>query len=86
MIAKNSSEQSCRIAQINDWPRKAGKMDYIRFLRGERLTRSEAIRAKCYECVVGEDTQPCPVKTCPLIEYCQWSQYAEERQTVDINT
>jgi hypothetical protein len=59
---------------VTKWPRKSGKADYLRFLNGEKLTRSEAIRAKCYECVCGEDTEPCLQPHCPLIDYCQWGK------------
>ena len=59
---------------VNKWPRKAGKTDYLRFLNGEKLTRAEALKAKCYECVAGEDTQPCLVEYCPLVGYCQWGK------------
>lgn len=55
-------------------PRKAGKSEYLRHLNGERLTRDEAIRAKCYECIGGEVTKPCKASTCPLIQYCTWNR------------
>ena len=57
---------------VKKWPRKAGKADYFRFLRGERLTRSESIRAKCYDCACGEDIRPCSVEICPLLPYCPY--------------
>ena len=59
---------------VAKWPKKSGKADYLRFLNDEKLTRSEALKAKCYECVAGEDTQPCLVQYCPLIDYCQWGK------------
>jgi len=63
-----------RLQDIKKWPKKAGKSDYLRFLNGETLTRAAAIRAKCYECVTGEDTLPCIVETCPLTGFCQWNK------------
>jgi hypothetical protein len=57
---------------VKRWPRKAGKAEYLKFLRGEKLTRAEALKAKCYECVCGEDSGQCLVKTCPLLLYSQW--------------
>ncbi|GFE57738.1 hypothetical protein AOG1_16180 [Geobacter sp. AOG1] len=60
-----------------NWPKKKGKADYIHHLRGKRLTQAAAIRAKCYECVQGEDTQPCTVATCALAQYCQWNKRGE---------
>ena len=61
------------IADVEKWPRKTGKIHYLRFLQGEKLTRAQAIQAKCYECVQGGDTRPCLVSTCPLISFCQWN-------------
>lgn len=58
---------------VKRWPRKSGKAEYLRFLGGGRLTRDEAIRAKCYECVGGEVTGPCTAVSCPQIQYCQWN-------------
>jgi len=63
-----------RLQQVKEWPRKAGKSDYLKFLNGNSLTRAEAIKAKCYECVGGEDTRPCSIDTCPLAGFCQWSK------------
>ena len=63
-----------RYEHVTKWPRKSGKTDYLRFLNGEQLTRSQALKAKCYECVTGEDTKPCAVGHCPIIDYCQWGK------------
>ena len=61
-----------RYEHVTKWPRKSGKADYLRFLNGEKLTRAQAIKAHCYQCVAGEDTQPCLVQYCPLIDFSQW--------------
>lgn len=70
------TEPSERIQQyiknVDRWPKKAGKADYLRFLSGERLTMARAIKAKCYDCVCGEDTQPCCVLTCALRPLCPY--------------
>jgi len=63
-----------RLQSVKNWPRKSGKADYTKFLNGEALSRSAAIRAKCYECTTGEDTRPCSVATCPLSGFCQWNR------------
>ena len=57
-----------------NYKKKMGKAYYLKFLEGESLTRDQAIKAKCYECVLGEDTEPCLVSTCPLMLYCQWNR------------
>ena len=63
-----------QLQSVKGWPRRAGKNDYMKSLNGETLTRAVAIRAKCYECVAGEDPQPCVVETCPLSPFCQWNK------------
>lgn len=60
--------------RVQAWPRRAGKSDLLKHLNGEQLTRAQAIRAKCYECVGGEDIQPCDVTACPLTSFCQWNR------------
>jgi len=62
-----------QIKNVENWPKQIGKADYLRYLRGERLTRDEAIKSKCFDCVGGEDTEPCTSLFCPLRPYCQWS-------------
>lgn len=67
-------EKAQIIESVKKWPRHAGKNDYLNFLQGKRITRDEAIKAKCYECVCGENTEPCIVPRCPLTLYCQWNK------------
>ncbi len=52
-------------------PRVAGKADWMRFKKGEKLTRSGAIRAKCYDCTGGFADGPldCEITTCPLYAF-----------------
>ncbi len=59
-----------RIKEIELWPRRTGRKELLRHLRGERLTRDEAIKARCYECGGGEDTEPCMASACPLTQFC----------------
>lgn len=70
------------IKSVLRWPKQVGKSNYLKHLRGVRLTRDEAIRAKCYECVGGEDTEPCNVVTCSLTQYCQWNSKHEDEHEV----
>ena len=58
-------------------PRKSGRAEYIKHLQGKRLTRDQAIRAKCFECVGGEDTAPCAIPHCSLTAFCQWNSKTE---------
>ena len=75
------------ISNVKKWRRKTGKAQYLRYLQGEELTRDEAIQAKCYDCVSGEDAEPCLVPTCPLTQYCQWNKPKKAKtSTTDINS
>ncbi|QEM67293.1 hypothetical protein FO488_03415 [Geobacter sp. FeAm09] len=65
------------IKQVKAMPQKTGRADLIKHLSGKRLTRQAAIKAKCFECVGGEDTKPCTVPTCPLKQFCQWNSSGE---------
>lgn len=47
-----------------------GQSQYEAMKRGEKLTRREAILAKCYDCNGGnESNHDCGVKFCPLYQY-----------------
>ena len=41
----------------------------IRYLEGNKLTRSQAIKAKCYDCDGMGDTAKCELKECTLYPY-----------------
>lgn len=45
-----------------------GKFELIRHLEGSELTRGQAIRAKCYECMghCADGKIDCMIDTCPL--------------------
>jgi hypothetical protein len=68
------------LSNAEKMPRKQGKAEYLKHLHGKRLTRDEAIRAKCYECVGGEDTSPCTIIHCALTQYCQWNLAEKKRR------
>ena len=62
----NQDRLNQQIDNVEKWPRQTGKADYLRHLHGERLTKDEAIKAKCLECVCAEDTEECQAVFCPL--------------------
>ena len=72
-MKSQNSRVDTALKNAQKYPKQIGKADYIKFLKGGHLTRDEAIKAKCYECVGGEDTEPCDVPLCPLTLYCQWN-------------
>lgn len=56
------------LTDAQDSPSSRGRTMYLKFLRGERLTASQAIIAKCFECCGGyvDGRADCNVTSCPL--------------------
>lgn len=52
----------------NNWILAKGKKELLKHLRGERLTSTEAIKARCYECMggYGDNKVDCMISACPL--------------------
>jgi hypothetical protein len=48
---------------------KSGKSQLLKHLDGKRLTRSEAIKAKCYDCDGMGDSGSCDLASCSLFPY-----------------
>jgi len=50
------------------WMLAKGKKELLKHLRGERLSSTESIKAKCYECMggYGDDKVDCEIVMCPL--------------------
>lgn len=46
-----------------------GKSDYVKFLKGKRLSMAASIRATCYSCNNLDDKEYCKVDNCPLSPY-----------------
>ena len=59
------------IKQYESYPTSSGRTQYLRFLRGEKLTYREGILAKCAECNCGyvDGQYDCGVLTCPLHQF-----------------
>lgn len=53
---------------------RAGKNQLIKYLKGDRLTRGQAIKAKCYDCNGMGDSGECDIDTCSLFPYSQFSR------------
>jgi len=49
----------------------AGRTELIKHLNGQKLTRSQAMKAKCYECLgyFADGIQDCKMPECPLYQY-----------------
>ena len=74
------------IKNVESWPRRSGKSELLKHLRGGRLTRDAAIKAKCFECVSGGDEKPapCEVSQCALTQYCPWNRKAKGNDLSEI--
>ena len=48
---------------------RSGKTDLINHLKGIRITRQQAIRAKCFDCDGMGDSGSCELINCPLYPY-----------------
>ncbi len=47
-----------------------GQNEFNKFKNGKRLTRMQAMRAKCFECNGQEDSRAdCEVESCPMYPY-----------------
>jgi hypothetical protein len=58
---------------------RAGKGDLIKHLKGKRLTRQGAIKAKCYDCNGMGESDECDMEHCSLYPY---SPYARKSPAV----
>ena len=52
-----------------------GKRELIKYLEGGKLTRKEAMLARCFECMNGyaDGRIDCQVESCPLYPYMPYS-------------
>jgi len=57
---------------VKRWPKKDGKRELLDHLKGDPIFIFEALKAKCYECSVGDDGG-CTVTICPLYPYSQFN-------------
>jgi len=54
-----------------------GKRELLKYLTSERLTRKEAMLAKCYECMNGyaDGKVDCGIESCPMYPYMPFSAH-----------
>ena len=48
---------------------RSGKSDLVKYLNGGRITRNQAIKAKCYDCQGMGDSGTCEMAHCSLYPY-----------------
>jgi hypothetical protein len=61
-----------RVVEIQKYGKSAqGRKELIKFLKGGKLTRKQAMLAKCYECsgYYADGKRACTVADCPMIGY-----------------
>jgi hypothetical protein len=56
------------IAEVEGWPRRVGKNEYLAYLCGEYLSAKKRILAECFRCSNGyiDGTFDCENPDCPL--------------------
>ena len=55
---------------------RTGKRDLVNHLEGKRLTRNQAIKAKCFDCNGMGEQDSCIIETCALNPFSPYRQKA----------
>ena len=57
-----------------------GKKELIAHLKGEKIKRSAAMRAQCYQCMgyFTDGREECIIETCPMYEYRSFKHKGED--------
>ena len=63
--------------KVKAYPKQIGKADLVRYLEGKRLYRSQAIRAKCYDCNGMGESYECSDTACSLYPFTQFRVRAQ---------
>ena len=53
---------------------RAGKAQLLKYLKGGKLTRQGAIKAKCYDCDGMGESGSCDIKDCSLYPYSSFKE------------
>ncbi len=48
---------------------RKGKTELLKYLEGKRITRSQSIKAKCFDCNGMGESKECDIETCSLFSY-----------------
>lgn len=71
-----------RIKDINRHGKGArGRSELLKFLNGNRITPSQAIKAKCYECMgyYADGKIDCGIETCPLYPFMSYKSGGSQK-------
>jgi len=60
--------------------KRRGRAEYVQYLRGKPLTRGQAIRAKCYDCMgyYVNGAADCEITDCPLYPWMPYRRGGPE--------
>ena len=50
-------------------PRRQGKKELVKHLEGGKITRSQAVKAKCYDCNGMGESGDCDIESCSLYPF-----------------
>ena len=54
--------------------KRAGQRELIKWLEGGKLTRSQAVKAHCYDCSGKGEFRECNQKECPLLPFSPFNR------------
>ncbi len=85
-MRNDTDERQRLIDEIGSWPRRIGRPEALKFLRGEYLSHRERIIAQCYICMTGyvDGVRDCDQTLCPLHKLMPY-RTKESKQTKTIH-
>ena len=65
-----------RLNDVSTWPLARGKKEYMKYLRGERITTGPAVLANCYSCMCGyvDGKRDCGNRSCPIYPFMPYRE------------
>lgn len=57
------------LASAKSGLRRKGKKELVKYLEGGKISRSQAVKAKCYDCDGMGELGECNIEACPLFPY-----------------
>lgn len=65
------------LSDVKNSPLSSGRTRMLKFLENKKLTRGEAVTAKCFECCGGyiDGRNDCCIEDCPLYQYMPYGKY-----------
>jgi hypothetical protein len=69
------------IRELEKAPRRKGKSEYIKILKGQYCTQRERILAKCYDCMgyYADGAEDCRVSSCPLYKLMPYRERGDSK-------